>query len=75
LKNKGLELLSELLEDFALREGIINPTFKDLLQDEEVECFAGYADEGVRLVENVNLTHCVSEDGMILTREHLLDYA
>ena len=46
-----------------------------MLQDEEVECFVGYTDDGVRLVENVNFTHCVSEDCMTLTQEHLLDYA
>jgi len=75
LKRKAEVLLNLLLEDYARVEGLSNATFKDMIVNEEVECFAGYDDELGHLNEEVNLHDCISEDGMTLTGDHLLDYA
>ena len=66
-------LLSLLLDDFSRRDSMVNATYKDLIADEEVECFAGYDDDAARLSEQVNLAECMSDDDMTLTRDHLLD--
>jgi len=74
LQRQGEVLLSLLRDDFSRREGVVNATYKDLIPDEEVECFASYDDDAARLNEQVNLIECMSDDGMTLTRDHLLDY-
>ena len=62
MKRKAEVLLNLLLEDYARVEGLSNATFKDMIVNEEVECFAGYDDELGHLNEEVNLHDCISED-------------
>ena len=75
MRRKGEKLLGLLLDDFARLSGISNATFKDMIPNEEVDCYAGYDEDGLRVTERVNLSHFVTDDGSKLTRDHLLYYA
>jgi len=54
---------------------MVNATYKDLIADEEVECFAGYDDNAAHLSKQVKFSEFMIDDGMTLTRDYLLDYA
>ena len=71
VRRKGEKLLNHLRDSFAWLSGISNATFKDMIPNEEGDCYAGYDDDGVRVTEGVNLSHFVTDDESKLTRPRL----
>ena len=75
LHRKGMHLITLLLDDYRLTSDSPDAKVHDMLPEGPVECFSGYTDKGVKVMENLNLRELVSQDGQHYHRRHLFDYS